>query len=71
MLSPPGETLTRTRIQNSLLFSSRFRIGHPPVDLQVMSLVNNYDAKKNVWCPPEDSAAAGESRGAPEPYGAN
>ncbi len=25
----------------------------PPVDLQVMPMVNNYDAKANVWCPPE------------------
>jgi peptidoglycan-N-acetylglucosamine deacetylase len=25
----------------------------PPVDMQVMSLVNNYDAKNGVWCPPE------------------
>jgi peptidoglycan-N-acetylglucosamine deacetylase len=24
----------------------------PPVDLQVMPMVNNYDAKANVWCPP-------------------
>ena len=24
----------------------------PPVDMQVMSMVNNYDAKANVWCPP-------------------
>ncbi len=24
----------------------------PPVDLPVMSMVNNYDAKNNVWCPP-------------------
>ena len=23
------------------------------VDLPVMSMVNNYDAKKNVWCPPD------------------
>ncbi len=23
-----------------------------PVDLPVMAMVNNYDAKKNVWCPP-------------------
>src|SRR5271170_3380956 len=25
----------------------------PAVDLQVMSMVNNYDAKQNTWCPPE------------------
>jgi peptidoglycan-N-acetylglucosamine deacetylase len=25
----------------------------PPVDLQVMAMVNNYDAKRNIWCPPE------------------
>jgi peptidoglycan-N-acetylglucosamine deacetylase len=25
----------------------------PPVDLQVMAMVNNYDAKLNVWCPPQ------------------
>jgi peptidoglycan-N-acetylglucosamine deacetylase len=24
----------------------------PPVDMQVMSMVNNYDAKNGVWCPP-------------------
>jgi cellulose synthase/poly-beta-1,6-N-acetylglucosamine synthase-like glycosyltransferase/peptidoglycan/xylan/chitin deacetylase (PgdA/CDA1 family)/spore germination protein YaaH len=24
----------------------------PPVDLQVMPMVQNYDAKTNVWCPP-------------------
>src|SRR5271169_1507574 len=23
-----------------------------PVDLPVMAMVNNYDAKKNAWCPP-------------------
>ena len=36
----------------------------PPVDMQVMSMVNNYDAKKGVWCPPETLADAGQSRGA-------
>src|SRR5580658_2750786 len=25
----------------------------PPVDLQVMSMLNNYDAKNGVWCPPQ------------------
>ncbi len=25
----------------------------PPVDLQVMPMVNNYDPVKGVWCPPE------------------
>src|SRR5580700_6209767 len=25
----------------------------PPVDLQVMGMINNYDAKKDKWCPPE------------------
>jgi hypothetical protein len=24
----------------------------PPVDMQVMSMLNNYDAKNGVWCPP-------------------
>jgi cellulose synthase/poly-beta-1,6-N-acetylglucosamine synthase-like glycosyltransferase/peptidoglycan/xylan/chitin deacetylase (PgdA/CDA1 family)/spore germination protein YaaH len=24
----------------------------PPIDLQVMPMVQNYDAKTNVWCPP-------------------
>jgi len=26
------------------------------IDLPVMAMVNNYDAKKNVWCPPETLA---------------
>src|SRR5277367_788128 len=25
----------------------------PPVDMQVMPMVNNYDAKNGVWCPPQ------------------
>ena len=28
----------------------------PPVDLQVMSMVNDYDPVKNEWCPPETLA---------------
>src|SRR5271163_3374895 len=36
----------------------------PPVDMQVMSMVNNYDAKANVWCPAGDAPDVGESGGA-------
>ncbi len=45
-------------------FLQSLQAKNPPVDLQVMAMVNNYDAKKNVWCPPENAADAGESGGA-------
>src|SRR5271170_3012000 len=31
----------------------------PPVDLQVMGMINNYDAKRDKWCPPEMLAMLG------------
>jgi peptidoglycan-N-acetylglucosamine deacetylase len=34
-------------------FLQSLQAKNPPVDLQVMAMVNNYDAKKNVWCPPD------------------
>ncbi len=34
-------------------FLQSLQAKNPPVDLQVMAMVNNYDAKTNVWCPPE------------------
>jgi cellulose synthase/poly-beta-1,6-N-acetylglucosamine synthase-like glycosyltransferase/spore germination protein YaaH/peptidoglycan/xylan/chitin deacetylase (PgdA/CDA1 family) len=33
-------------------FLQSLQARNPPVDLQVMAMVNNYDAKTNVWCPP-------------------
>ncbi|MFZ0978466.1 MAG: glycosyltransferase [Candidatus Acidiferrales bacterium] len=33
-------------------FLQSLQAKNPPVDMQVMAMVNNYDAKTNVWCPP-------------------
>ncbi len=38
----------------------------PAVELPVMSMVNNYDAKKNVWSPPETVQMLAKSGGAAE-----
>ncbi|HTX13817.1 MAG TPA: glycosyltransferase, partial [Candidatus Baltobacteraceae bacterium] len=34
-------------------FLQSLQAKNPPVDLQVMAMVNNYNAKTNQWCPPE------------------